>query len=294
MKVDFYILGQKGFLALSRFCEENESQYIGVVIAARDPAIEKDYFDEIEDLCDSFGITFYEKGKQKYGKYESQYVFAIGWRWIINTSKTLIVFHDSLLPKYRGFSPLVNMLINQEEEIGVTALIASDEYDKGDILGQASIIVSYPIKIQKAIDLISAVYGDLVTSIYRLMKSNIDLHGSQQDESLATYSLWRNEDDYLINWEWDAGKIKRFCDAVGYPYKGARTLAGDDELIINDALVVADIVIESRCDHIGKIIFFDGGHPIVVCGSGLLKLVNYSFKSQEEKKLSFRTRFKSV
>ena len=44
----------------------------------------------------------------------------------------MIIFHDSLLPKYRGFAPLVNSLINQEKEIGVTAIKASQNYDEGD------------------------------------------------------------------------------------------------------------------------------------------------------------------
>ena len=65
--------------------------------------------------------------------------FAIGWKWIIDNTSQLIVLHDSLLPKYRGFSPLVNSLINGDTLTGVTALFASSEYDKGEIIEQAQI-----------------------------------------------------------------------------------------------------------------------------------------------------------
>lgn len=294
MKVDFYVLGQKGYTALLHFCEKNGCRDIGAVIAARDAAIENDYFNEIENFCSAAKIAFYERSMIKESVHESTYAFAIGWRWIINTSLTLVVFHDSLLPKYRGFAPLVNMLINQEEKIGVTALIASDEYDKGDIVAQSSIAIEYPIKIQKAIDLMSVVYGELVNSVYRLIKRDGSLRGQRQDEASATYSLWRNEDDYFINWEWDSGKIERFCNALGYPYKGARTLVGNEVLIINEVMTINDVAIESRHDHIGKIIFLDGDNPVVVCGSGLIKLTSYSFQITEEKKLPFRTRFKSI
>ena len=45
---------------------------------------------------------------------------------MIKNSENLIVFHDSLLPKYRGFAPLVSQLINGEEYLGVTAIFTND------------------------------------------------------------------------------------------------------------------------------------------------------------------------
>ena len=40
--------------------------------------------------------------------------------------------HDSLLPKYAGFSPLIWALINGESEVGVTAHMMNDELDAGE------------------------------------------------------------------------------------------------------------------------------------------------------------------
>ena len=78
---------------------------------------------------------------------------AVSWRWMIKHPKNkLIVFHDSILPKYRGFAPLVNMLINGEKEIGVSAIFGADEYDS-EIISEKTTI-SYPIKIQKPFRLI--------------------------------------------------------------------------------------------------------------------------------------------
>ena len=44
--------------------------------------------------------------------------------------------HDSLLPAYAGFSPLIWALINGEQEVGVTAHLMDDELDAGDIVLQ--------------------------------------------------------------------------------------------------------------------------------------------------------------
>ena len=49
--------------------------------------------------------------------------------------------HDSLLPKYTGFSPLIWALINGEEEVGLTAHLMDEELDAGDIVLQRSTTV---------------------------------------------------------------------------------------------------------------------------------------------------------
>ena len=70
------------------------------------------------------------------------------------------MFHDSLLPKYRGFAPLVKGLICGETRFGVTALFGASQYDAGDILFQASVGITYPIAIS---DLITRVADCYVT-----------------------------------------------------------------------------------------------------------------------------------
>ena len=49
--------------------------------------------------------------------------------------------HDSLLPAYAGFSPLIWALINGEKEVGVTAHMMDAELDAGDIVLQRSVPV---------------------------------------------------------------------------------------------------------------------------------------------------------
>ena len=45
-----------------------------------------------------------------------------------------INLHASLLPKYRGYLPLVSQLINGEKTIGVTSFIANEGIDEGNII----------------------------------------------------------------------------------------------------------------------------------------------------------------
>ena len=49
-----------------------------------------------------------------------------------------INLHPSLLPKYRGASPIQWALMNGDDEIGVTIISVSEIMDAGDILNQKS------------------------------------------------------------------------------------------------------------------------------------------------------------
>lgn len=292
MKIIFYLLGEKGYQALRYFVENCGSKHLDCVIAAKDTGVENDFFEELQEFCKFKSIKFLSKSDHKNSTKE-YYSFAIGWRWLIPEIKNLIVFHDSLLPKYRGFSPLVNMLINGEKKIGVTGLYAVEEYDKGDIIWQKAIDIEYPIKIQQAITLISLLYGEAVVEIFNLLKNGHEIKRKMQEESEATYSLWRDENDYFINWETSSQQIQRFCDAVGYPFKNAMTFVNGKKIKILEVEQHPDVTVETRDNHIGKIIFMEKGMPIVVCKNGLIKIKKYEYidNINSERILNFRSKF---
>lgn len=290
MNVGFFLMGKKGFYVLGKFIETLSASKVAYVVSARDPNIENDFYSEIRSLCSKNNIVLYDRKETFF--HDADYTFAIGWKWLLDESN-LIVLHDSLLPKYRGFAPLVNMLVNGEKRIGVTALKASNEYDKGDIISQKSVEISYPLKIKEAIDLILPLYSDLVVGISNEIISGKRLSLTTQNEEDASYSLWRNFYDYRINWTHNAEKIERFIDAVGDPYAGAHTYLNNEEVVILEATSVDDVVVEDREEHVGKVIFVVEGLPIVVCGKGLLQITSIVDKSGNEltNRISFRSRF---
>lgn len=291
-KVVFFALGKKAYESLRAFLDHFSVDCILHVVIGRDSGVEDDFYPQISSLCAESGILFYERLAPETYLTHSGYSFSIGWRWMIKDSQRLIVFHDSLLPKYRGFAPLVNMLINGEQRLGVTALLASEDYDRGDILDAKSIPVTYPVKIHEAIELVVPLYQDLVVSSYHKLLSG-SFEAVPQIEDDASYSLWRNEDDYIVDWSLDALYISRFCDAVGPPYGGAKTSVGGKVIRILDVCPLADVTVEDRPRHIGKVIFFKEGNPVVICGSGLLEVRSMVMDgSVEVPDISFRTRFK--
>lgn len=289
--IALYIMNQKGFYCLQRLITQYGSKIIKCVIVAKDSNVEKDFYNEILNICISHQICWYNRNDKSIPT--AKYSIAVGWRWIIQpNSSLLIVFHDSLLPKYRGFAPLVSCLINGEAEIGVTALLASEEYDKGDIVDQLAIQIHYPIKIQQAIDLIQELYYKLLSRVLDQIVTNKQLHSYKQPGNEATYSLWRDDEDYFIDWTKDSAYLKRFIDAVGFPYKGAHTNMNDCVVIILDAEIEEDVTIENRTP--GKVVFVKNGCPVVVCGTGLLKITKITNEDYSTSYLplrKFRTRF---
>lgn len=290
--ITIFAMTEKGF-AVVKSIYNAFPNIIKTVISARDINIENDFYTEIMSFCKKNSIDFYDR----FDAYEitTKYTLAISWRWIINNNLSrLIVFHDSLLPKYRGFNPLVTALINGDKTIGVTALYATDEYDKGNIIFQAKSNICYPIQIQTAITIIIENYKELAVKMADCISNNIEIASLPQCENDASYSLWRDEEDYFIDWNKSSDCIKKIVDALGSPYKGACSSIDGAVVRIFNATVLDDIDICNRTS--GKVVFIQDSKPVIVCGEGLLRLDEIiDADGNVIKSLNrFRTRFKNA
>ena len=267
--ITLFIMTEKGYMTLQSLVKGELTSAIDFVVIGRDTNVLTDYYEEIARLCQENAIPYYSR--KDHPPVRTPYAFAISWRWLIHSDETaLIVLHESPLPKYRGFAPLVNQLINGEEAVAVTALFASAEYDRGDIILQEKIAITYPITIHQAIQQIAPIYGSMVVKITEWIVNESSLPRATQNEAEATYSLWRDEEDYLIDWHQHASIIQRFVDAVGHPYLGASTFFDGKKIRILSCTALEEVKIENRTP--GKVIFFHENYPVVVCGEGLLKI----------------------
>ncbi len=197
--------------------------------------------------------------------------FLVGWQHLLAVATpSTVVFHDSLLPRYRGFAPTVTALIKGDREIGVTALSPAKALDAGPIIAQRALSISYPIKIETALQLQAGLMVDIAVDIVERWRSG-GLPSTPQREDMATFSIWRDDADYEIDWSNSADAIERFVNAVGYPYAGARTTVGQTETVhVSLVTALPDMHFEIR--DVGKIWRLDNGRPVVICGSGMLRI----------------------
>lgn len=72
-----------------------------------------------------------------------------------------INLHASLLPKYRGASPIQEALLNDDCYTGVTAMLMEEGLDTGDILGFKYLKVSSTLEVAQAFEELSEIAADL-------------------------------------------------------------------------------------------------------------------------------------
>lgn len=283
-KIGLFVSGPKGLAFLKGILVKLSPVFV-VSYRQESPSCT---YDEILKLAASAGIPCIERKEFAQGLLETvDFAFVAGWQFLIRGDlKKLAVFHDSLLPKYRGFAPTVSALIQGETQLGVTLIRPVAGMDEGPIFKQERIDIHYPMKIEAAYKLL----GEAYVKIGWQMINGLSIP-YEQDHSLATYSIWRDEEDYQIDWSWDANKISRFIDALGPPYDSARTWCDGIELKILEVEVLPDVNFIERVP--GKMWAINPA-PVVVTGLGLITILRaldmngseYAFKK-------LRTRFKN-
>jgi methionyl-tRNA formyltransferase len=200
-------------------------------------------------------------------------VFIAGWQYLIEapTGTPTVVLHDSLLPDLRGFAPTVTALVLGRTRLGVSAILPAQEADTGDLLAQHAIEVTHPLRIADALQALERAYEACVRDVLRLA-GNGPLIGTPQDESSATYSIWRDEEDYWIDFRLPADRVLRTILALGDPYPGARTVIDGHPVTIHDATIESDVNFAIR--QPGKVWKITPAGPSVVCGTGMIRLTD--------------------
>lgn len=302
-KITLFLMTKKGLECLRTIIQTFGADYIAFVFTHEDLNVENDYSDEICDLCEKEKIEwnkdFAGSDLWKESPIKTDFAIAIGWRWIIynSASTTVLVLHDSLLPKYKGWNPLVTALINGDAKIGVSAFIVTDKVDMGQVILKEFAYITYPIKIEQAIEKLIPAYQVICCKIMELLNEGRSGFPKIENREDTSYSMWRDEEDYRIDWSWPADKIVRFVNAVGFPYSGAFTNTNywEGKIKVTDCEVYfPEVEISDRQKHIGKVIFREGDKYVVVAGEGLVQINEMSVQTSAEsvKWNKFRIRFK--
>lgn len=209
---------------------------------------------------------------------EDSLVFLVGWQFLIDPGESsCIVFHDSLLPSLRGFSPTVTAMIQGTKIIGVSAIRPEALPDMGEIFGTRSIEIAPAMSIQTALELQAKATVDLALEIFDRFVAG-KLSGERQDEKAATYSLWRDRFDYFIDWRRSAEEVLRLIRALGFPYEGAQAVMDGQIVVIRDASLGEDVRFAIRDP--GKLWRVEGRRALVVCGSGTVWIEDARHKNE--------------
>jgi methionyl-tRNA formyltransferase len=116
----------------------------------------------------------------------------------------VIGVHPSLLPKYRGASPIQSAILNGDKETGVSLYLMDEKIDHGPILAQQELEIhntDYLLLSTKlaelGAELLIKYIKDKITPLPRNVQQDA-LQGLPQDESQATYTKkFKTEDAYI-------------------------------------------------------------------------------------------------
>lgn len=162
-KIILFIASEKGYTAFSAVVMQNYAHKIGAVVTFKETDVAKSWDNDIREECIHSKIPFYFWADIKNNmfavmqEHDCKYAVTISWKYLlpVEINKYLkyppIVFHDSLLPKYRGFSPTPTAIMCGETEIGVTAILANEQVDQGEILVQKSVYIPETMYIEDII-----------------------------------------------------------------------------------------------------------------------------------------------
>ncbi|WP_329245368.1 methionyl-tRNA formyltransferase [Streptomyces sp. NBC_01478] len=171
--------------------------------------------------------------------------------------------HDSLLPSYAGFSPIIWALLNDEPRVGVTAHRMNGELDAGDVLIQRSVPVG-------PTDTATDLFHRTVDLIAPIVRESLDLIASgrdagqwvPQDRSRASFFHKRSAEDSRIDWSWPAERLERLVRAQSDPYPNAYAFHRGERLRI-----VSAAVSEGRYGGTpGRIFIREGDGVVIVAG----------------------------
>ncbi len=202
------------------------------------------YFAEIKRLALERGHAFNEARYVAGAKWEGFWandsvdlILMACWRYLVPASVFqcarlgAYVFHDSLLPKYRGFAPTVWAIRNGEKELGVTLFQAVEDVDAGDIVDQRPVAIGACDSVADVMKRVTRTYLDIVRDNFSsLLSGNVEKRPQNHEE--ATYTCKWTPEDGLIDWNDTSQAVFNLIRATSKPYPGAFTYLNNRKLTV--------------------------------------------------------------
>ncbi len=132
-----------------------------------------------------------------------------------------INIHASLLPRYRGPSPVQWAIINGDKETGITSMWMDEGMDTGDILLKSKVSIKPEDTSQSLHRMLAEIGAQLLIDTLSRLESG-RLVAIPQEKADATYAPLLKKEDGRIDWSRDARSLDAFVRGMN-PWPGAFT-----------------------------------------------------------------------
>lgn len=249
MRVGLLVSGNLGFIVLEHMKERYQIEFV----------LTDKKSNTIIDFCLNNKIDYFSGNPRNGNAYSFvsnklvdliisvNYLFIIE-KDIIKLPKILAFnIHGSLLPKYRGRTPHVWSIINNEKFTGITAHKIDEGCDTGDIIEQINIEITNEDTGATILNKYANNYIPLIEKVISKIRTN-SIGFLTQNSAMATYFGVRKPEDGKINWDWHKERIYNWVRAQADPYPGAFSFYENEKIII-DKIVFTDYGFNSDMDN---------------------------------------------
>jgi methionyl-tRNA formyltransferase len=195
----------------------------------------------------------------------------------------VVNIHPSLLPSYRGPSPVVAAILDGMSETGVTIMLLDEGMDTGPVLAQ-----SKPIRLlgtERGAELQRTLFKEgtklLPGALHGLQAGSIT--PQPQDDTLATVTSLIERGDGEINWSASAEQIDRMVRAYD-PWPGTFTIWNGKGLKILEVALVRGSPFgteaSSRLGSAGSVSVTEG-RLVVATSHGILEILRLQLEGRQ-------------
>jgi methionyl-tRNA formyltransferase len=212
------------------------------ILTLDDRSDSRSVYEELKGFGESCDLRFYvAKNRRHFEDLIRQLApvlcVVVGWYWLIDrrviqsVSEGFIGVHYSLLPRYRGGSPLVWQMVNGEETVGVSLFTLAEGLDDGDIWAQRSVSVALEDYVADVLEKLEQATVSILNDTYAKIL-NHRIKPVPQTLSGSTFCSPRIPEDGLIDWGRPCSEVYNFIRAQSDPYPGAYTFLNGKKLIV--------------------------------------------------------------
>ena len=157
--------------------------------------------------------------------------------------KPCINVHPSLLPKYRGASPIQNAILNGDEIGGVTIMKVAMEVDAGDIIMQKEVALNgeYYLELEEKYAVIG---GQMVADVIgQYMNNTVKFTPQEHEKAILVQKFTKNDGklDFSLSAKEIVNRVRALGEEIGCFFSVGQDLVKTDKVIdVSDAFIVSE------------------------------------------------------
>jgi len=245
------------------------AEQAGVPVLRPSRARDGEFLQQLRELKPDIGVVV------SYGQILSDELLAIPTFGCINV-------HGSLLPRWRGASPVQAAILAGDDESGVCVQRMVAALDAGAVLASRSVVLSPDERAFELFDRLKRLGAELLTDFLDQVGEGPLPAGEVQDESAVTICKRIRPQEGRISWQQSSEQVDRLVRAMaGWPWAQAQLPNGDVVRILRgeasayrpelDPAAEGESARPLADGGVGQILRLEGG-IFVRCGDGVFRI----------------------